>query len=117
MAEHAAELNAVIARWMGWQESIVKGWIAPIVPGQTWRRWQRQPPDYAGDLNVWNDVWPVIEGDFRRWEPFCDELMKCLPHFGGRRGALPKIAWLWLVETTARQRAEALGRVIEGGGE
>ena len=110
----AAELNAVIAKWMGWEESMISGWIAPAEQGKHWRIWKKAPPDYAGDLNVWNDVWPVLdernvgaEMEDALISVIIDELVEDGAEDNG-------VGALQMARSTARQRAEALGRVIGG---
>ena len=104
----AAELNAVIAKWMGWEESMISGWIAPAEQGKHWRIWKKAPPDYAGDLNAWGDAWLAIERCGYE-DHFGVELMKVQLNEPPCRTGYYECA-----KATARQRAEALGRVIGG---
>ena len=110
MPEHThAELNAAIARWMGWKHnengyfSSYHCWLDPLGLSHV------APPAYASDLNVWDDVWPVIEG-YGYEDHFGVELMKVQLNQPPCRTGYYECA-----KATARQRAEALVRVIGGG--
>ena len=76
----AAELEAIVAKWMGWDK----------------------PRPAASDLNVWGEVLDKIKNDNIH-----------LGFMFALGGGKPLSAWQGL-KSTARQRAEALARVIEG---
>ena len=85
-----AELNAHIARWMG-----IEG----------------EPPDYAGDLNAWNDIYKRFRAD--RWTTSSAFLKQLLADLDVD-DVTGDYGWLTMIFATALQRAEALGRVIGG---
>ena len=108
MAEHTAELNAVIARWLGWiKHDYDCKWSPWEDPAD--HRMHSDPPAYAGDLNAWGDVWPAIERCGYE-DHFGVELMKVQLNEPPCRTGYYECA-----KATARQRAEALVRVIGGG--
>jgi len=107
MAEHTAELNAVIARWLGWiKHDYDCKWSPWEDPAD--HRMHSDPPAYAGDLNAWGDVWLAIERCGYE-DHFGVELMKVQLNEPPCRTGYYECA-----KATARQRAEALGRVIGG---
>jgi len=106
----AAELNATIARWVGWR--LDQYWISP---GGTL---QANPPAYASDLNEWREVFVKLNQKTQR-HLFVDVLFGVLK--SDRTNAVDVEEWNqwyigWICMTaTALQRAEALARVIGGG--
>ena len=106
-----AELNAHIARWMGWTQG-------PPETAMIWRdpdgRYHAEPPDYASDLNAWGDVWPVLD-ERNVGAEMEDALVSVVIDELVAEGAEDNgVGALQMAMSTARQRAEALGRVIGG---
>ena len=100
------ELNEIIARWMGWEKCIASGWVMPLKKTTAWRVWKKCPPAYASDLNVWNDVWLMIE-EYGHEDHFGVELMKVQLNQPPCRTGYYECA-----KATALQRAEALVKMI-----
>ena len=111
MAEHTAELNAVIARWLGWiKHDYDCKWSPWEDPAD--HRMHSDPPAYAGDLNAWNDIYKRFRAD--RWTTSSAFLKQLLADLDVD-DVTGDYGWLTMIFATARQRAEALVRVIGGG--
>jgi len=89
-----AELNAIIAKWVGWKA----------------RPLREQPPAYASDLNVWDDIYKQFRAD--RWTTSSAFLKQLLADLDVD-DVTGDYGWLTMIFATALQRARALGRVIE----
>lgn len=106
----AAELNAIIARWMGWIEHDCK-WFRWEAPAD--HRMHADPPAYASDLNVWEEVWPILE-ERNVGAEMEDALVTVIIDELVEEGAEDNgVGALQMAMSTARQRAEALVKVIE----
>ena len=101
-----AELETIVARWLGWFETSIKyadGIVGPLVWLNPDGEYHDAPPAYASDLNVWNaEIWNRL-AKYNVTSAFCGHLMNRIS------GDMLLLG----LTSTARQQAETLVRVIE----
>lgn len=107
------ELNRIIAEWCGWSFAAEHdvGFPTPagIVFPEMWYNpdggSKSSPPNYCRDLNAVHAAWMKLDNEDKH--RFQDALQRVMLN--------SDLASYWIVGAEARQRAEALVKVIEEG--
>ena len=118
----SAELNHIIAEWMGW----TPGTVINFTNGEEHYPWPKNAPDYCGDLNAVHEACQKLnESQREKWAALIVNADCMTEEMAVRILSQAKITeWHETpmryafndLNASARQRAEALAKVIEAKG-